>query len=229
MTWLIDIVLVLIIAIAGYIGYKKGMVKMLLSFLTIVIALALAWGVSAPLADVAYDMFFEDTVSNTVDAALENTTQDAVDGAVEKLFDSGSIIGGLGGLLGFDTRAVVDKITGDSLAQVSNTLKNDIIKPPMVSLLRGILILLLFVLFWLILSIIARAICRTAKLPLVNGINKILGAFVGLITGVLLCLGVCALINLSLEINPNGIFGITAVTRENSVVYQFISDIITTF
>ena len=149
MTILIDVILVLIIAIAAYIGFRKGIVKMLLSFLVIILALVCSWGISSPLANVGYSMFFEQSVSQTVDAALENAKQDAVDEAVEKLFDSGSILGGIGSLVGFDTESVVDSVAGDSLEKVAVTLKEDVIKPPTVLLLRCIVFVLLFILLWI--------------------------------------------------------------------------------
>ncbi|MBR3844468.1 MAG: CvpA family protein, partial [Clostridia bacterium] len=187
MTILIDVLLVLIIAIAGYIGYRKGVVKMLLSFLVILVALASAWGISAPLANGGYTLFFEKSVSDTVDAALENTSQEAVDQAVENLFDSDSVLGGIGSLVGFDTQSVVDEIAGDSLEKVATTLKEDVIKPPVVLLLRCILFILLFVLLWIILSLIAKALSKTAKkLPIIKGFNAWCGGFVGIINGVLL-------------------------------------------
>lgn len=224
MTWLIDIILVLIIAIAGYIGYRRGIVKMLLSFLTIVLALTLAGVLSGPLANTSYTLFFEKNIASTVDAALEHETMTSVQGAVEDLFSSEGFIGGIGGLLGFDTKEAVAGITGNTLQEVSNHIQEHVIKPPMVSLLRGMLFLLLFILLWILFSLISRVICHTTKLPLIKGVNAFAGGFVGLITGILLCFGLCALINLSLEVNPNGIFGITEITRDNSVIYKFISE-----
>lgn len=226
MTILIDVLLVCIIAVAAYIGYRKGIVKMLLSFLVIVLALVASWGLSAPLANGGYSLLFQQSVSDTVDAALENTTQDAVDTAVENLFDSGSLLGGVGALVGFDTDSVVDSITGDSLEKVAVTLKEDVIKPPVVLLLRCIAFFILFILLWIVFSLVAKALNKTAKLPLIKGVNAIAGGFVGLIIGVVLCFAFSALLGLFTKINPNGILGITQITKENSVVYGFLSDLI---
>ncbi len=226
MTILIDVLLVLIIAVAAYIGYRKGIVKMLLSFLVIIVALACAWGLSAPLAKGGYQLFFEQSVSQTVDAALETTTQDAVDEAVENLFDSDSILGGVGSLVGFDTQSVVDSVTGDSLEKVAVTLKEDVIKPPVVLLLRAIVFILLFVLLWIVLSLVAKALNKTAKLPIIKGVNAWAGGFVGIIIGVVLCFAFSALLGVVTKINPNGILGITQITKDNSVVYRFLSDLV---
>ncbi len=226
MTILIDVLLVCIIAIAAYIGYRKGIVKMLLSFLVIILALTFAWGLSAPLANGGYSLLFEQSVSDTVDAALENTTQDAVDTAVENLFDSNSVLGGVGALVGFDTQSVVDSVTGDSLEKVATTLKEDVIKPPAVLLLRCIAFLILFILLWIVFSLVAKALNKTAKLPMIKGVNALAGGFVGLIIGVVLCFAFSALLGVVTKINPNGIMGITQITKDNSVVYRFLSDLI---
>lgn len=227
MTILIDVLLVCIIAIAAYIGYRKGIVKMLLSFLVVILALAVAWGISAPLASGGYSLLFEQSVSDTVDAALENTTQDAVDTAVENLFEDGSILGGVGALVGFDTQSVVDTVAGDSLEKVATTLKEDVIKPPAVLLLRCISFLILFILLWIVFSLVSKALGKTAKkLPIIKGVNALAGGFVGLIIGVVLCFAFSALLGVVTKINPNGILGITQITKDNSVVYRFLSDFI---
>ncbi len=224
MTWIVDIVLVLILATAGYIGYKKGAVRMLLSFLALALSVALAFVISAPLAQLSYGWFFEKSISATVDAALENQTMETALGAAESLLSEKGAIGGLGKLLGFDTQQALSSLSGDSVSQIGDTLKNTIIRPPMVLLLQIIVFLLFFVLLWLILSAVTKALSRAARLPLVRGVNALFGGVVGAAVGALLCLGVCLLFNLLIQINPNGILGITAITRENSVIYRFISD-----
>ncbi len=228
MTIFIDVLLVLIVAVAAYIGYRKGIVKMLLSFLVVLISLVLAWSISAPLATGGYAWFFEESVSQTVDAALENTTQDAVDTAVENLFSSNSLLGGVGSLVGFDTGDVVDSVAGDSLEKVATTLKEDVIKPPTVLLLRCIAFLLLFVLFWLVLSLVAKVLQKTAKLPVIKGFNAFAGGFVGIIIGVVLCFALSTLLGYISQVNPNGVFGITQITKENSVVYGFLWNLVHT-
>ena len=125
--------------------------------------------------------------------------------------------------------SVVDEIAGDSLEKVATTLKEDVIKPPVVLLLRCILFILLFVLLWIILSLIAKALSKTAKkLPIIKGFNAWCGGFVGIIIGVLLCFAFSALLGFITQINPNGIFGITQITKDNSVVYRFLSDLVQT-
>lgn len=227
MTIIIDVILVLILAISAYIGFRKGIVKMLLSFLVILLALTCAWGVSAPLANAGYSMFFEQSVSQTVDAALENAKEESVEAAVEKLFDSGSVLGGIGSLVGFDTESVVDSVAGDSIEKVAVTLKEEVIKPPAVTLLRCLVFVLLFILLWIVFSLLAKLINKTAKsLPVVKGINAWTGGFVGIIIGVLLCFALSALLGFISGINPNGVFGITEITKENSVIYGFLYDLV---
>ena len=224
MTWIIDIVLVLIVAVAGYVGFRRGIVKMLLSFLTVVVALALAFVLSAPASQGAYDMFFAESVNRTVDAAFEDAAVQTAERAVEKLLGADTVIGGLGRLLAFDTNKAVQKVAGQTMTDAANTVKNDIIRPPMVLLLRVLCFILLFVLLWIVLALICIGLVHTADLPVIKGINAAAGALVGVVVGVLLSLGVCGLFNLSTQINPNGLFGVTEITRENSLIYYYLSE-----
>lgn len=225
MTFLIDIIFVLIIAIAGYMGYRRGIVKMLLSLLIIVISLTVAWGISGPLAQGTYDLFFEDKVSRAVDEALENTTESAVDSAVEKLLDEDGVVGGLGSLAGFDTQKVIDKVAGNSLETVGETLKTEVIEPPLVLLLRCVLFLLLFAGLWVACSFMVKTFHIATKLPGVKDANAICGAIMGILIGVLLCMAFSILLNQFVLINPQGLMGITQITKENSIVYRLISNL----
>jgi hypothetical protein len=173
-------------------------------------------------------MFFEQSVSSTVDAALENSAMGSVEETVENLLDSEGIIGGLGNLVGFDTQTVLENITGDSLQEVATVIKEDVIRPPMVLLLQILLFVILFVLLWILLSVAAKALSKTAKMKVIKGVNALFGGFVGLVIGVVLAFALAAIINYATLINPNGLFGITEVTRDNSVVYRLLCDIVQT-
>lgn len=222
MSWVIDIILVVIVATVAYIGYKKGIVKMLMSLLTVILSFGLSFVLSGPLARWFYSLFFEKGIGATVDAALESQTTHTANDAIGSLLGEKGLLGGLTKLLGFDPSAVSIATAGGSIEQIAQNVKNDLIAPAMILLLQILLFLLLFALCWILLGIAANAICRLAKKSTVRGANAIFGGLTGMILGFLLAGGVCLLFNLWLQINPNGLFGITAAVRDDSVLYHLI-------
>ena len=224
MTWIVDVALILVIAVAVYIGFRKGVAKMLLAFLTVVLALAIAYFASAPLADAGYDLFVKDSVSATVDAAFETVDEQHIDRATEDLLGSDSLIGSLSRLLGLKADEALPDSAKQSVADAKAFIQNDVVRPPVVLLLRGLLFVALFLLGWVLLHLISKAVVHTADLPVIKGLNAALGAVIGLAVGVALCLGLCALFNVAADVSPGGLWGITGITRDNSVVYKFLSE-----
>ena len=92
------------------------------------------------------------------------------------------------------------------------------------TILFFLIFILLFALFWLLLGLAAAAICRLAKRSDVKGANAVFGALVGVIIGSALSVGVCLLLNLWMNINPDGLLGISCATREQTVVYRLIHE-----
>jgi uncharacterized protein YkvS len=219
MNYTIDILLVLAVAVAAYIGFRNGVAKTLLTLLAVAIAFGSAFLISSPVAEVAYDMCFEKDVSATVDSVLDNAAMDTVEQTVEKVFENEGIIGRLSNLVNFDAEKAVSQITGDSMNDAGVVLKEDIIRPSMVLVLRVLFFMVLFAVLGIVLSKVLKKICEGEKKPVINGINAFLGGSVGLIGGIF---ALAIAVNYFTQFDSDGLFGITEVTQENSVIYRLI-------
>ncbi len=219
MNYTIDILLVLAVAVAAYIGFRNGVAKTLLTLLAIAIAFGSAFIISYPAAEFAYDACFKNDVSATVDAVLENAAIDTVEQTVEKVFENEGLIGRLGNLVSFDAERVVSQITGNSMDDVGIVLKEDVIRPSMTLVLRILLFMVLFVVLGFVLSKVLKKICDAEKMPVIKGVNAFLGGAVGLVGGIF---ALAMVINYFAQYDSNGLFGITEVTQENSVIYRLI-------
>lgn len=222
MSWTIDIILLLIVAVTGFIGYRKGIIKMLLSFVVILVALVLAFHLSAPVSETAYDLLLKKQVDTSVDRALENHTMETVDQAVDKFLGSGSI-GFMVGSVDYDAEGAVDTVAGETIQQVSDNLKENVVRPPAVLMLRVICAFILFLLLWFLLNFILRMITRSKKLPFIRTANQLLGAMAGIATGLAICVALCALMDLALTIPSVNLFGITSQVKDQTFIYSFLS------
>ena len=217
-----------IIAIAGYIGYKRGIVKMLVGGLTVAMSTALAYLLASPLAHLVYGLFFENTINASVEAAFEGKTVETATTAVQSLIGSNNVLSGMAGWLGFDPQTA-SQITGATIADIAYNVKEQVIVPAMILMLKILIfVVLLFILLFL-LGLAASALCRLAKAKSIKGFNAVSGAIVGVLIGALFSIGICFILNLWMQsVNPNGLFGINEAIRGNSVVYLLIHNTLLT-
>ena len=87
MSILIDIAVIALIAVFAFIGYRKGLVKTLLNFAGVFIALIAAFYIASPLSSFVFDTFFIDRIHNGVNKAIVNSAADTVTGAVAAVPD----------------------------------------------------------------------------------------------------------------------------------------------
>ncbi len=224
MFWIIDLILLVILGLATYIGYKKGIIKMLLSFALVLVALVSAFYLSAPAAEATYDLLLEKQVSSSVDKAMKNQTMETVDQAVDKFLSTGSI-GFMVGTVDYNAEGAADTVVGDSVAEISQNLKDNVVRPPAVLMLRVVCAFILFLLIWFVLNFILRLITRSKKLPLFRKANQLLGAVIGFATGLAICVAICALMDLSLTIPSVNLFGNTHQIKDQTFVYDLLSSL----
>ncbi len=225
MAWLIDVLLVLILVAGVAIGYRQGLVKMLISFLVIAVALGAAYAACAPAAEWVYGNYLEQKVSKSVDDAILPQNSDTLRLAVEE-FLSGSSFGFVGSTMDFDAEEIMKTMTFDSAEQVAQTIKNDVIRPPALVMLKAIAFLFIFLVLWVVLSLLSRLISVGSKLPLVHGVDALAGSLLGLVICAVFCVGLCAIMEISLRVGSVGLVGFTAEMREQTVIYQAVSNLL---
>lgn len=165
-------------------GWKKGVLRLLFTTFSFVITILLASVLTEPLSDWLTEKTFigeavESKVSDYVDSKMEAYIEDTQETLSEEA--QGTIINSL----------TIPRILKNSLAD-SNTLENyislqvenfsDYLKLQLSTFfMRLITFLVLTILIHIAIRIILRLIRVLEKIPVLRGINKVLGAVVGLI------------------------------------------------
>ena len=218
-----DIILFVILALAILRGCRKGFAFMTVSLVGTVLAVAISIAASGPAAQLVYKACFENKISQSVDAALGKHASGSADQAIDELFADDSVVAKVAGTCGITAEDVKKNLPSGTLAGAGRSITNDIIRPALVSFMRVIAIIVLAIVLLFVVAILSRMIGRTFKATPLRGVNRFFGGVMGFITGAAVVVFACSLLNTMLNIMPDGFLGITEASRDNSIIYRFVT------
>jgi len=221
MSILIDIAVIALIAVFAFIGYRKGLVKTLLNFAGVFIALIAAFYIASPLSSFIFDTFFIDRIHNGVNKAIVNSAADTVTGAVAAVPD---YIKKGAKALDINVEKVIsdsDPESGVSFAEdVAETITQKVARPIVTRLLAIILFIILFVLLRVLIKVIANALNLVARLPGLNLANRTLGAVIGFAEGLLIAYVCCFAIMQIADIKGGSFLGVSMDTLSDTYIFS---------
>ncbi|MBE6772195.1 MAG: CvpA family protein [Ruminococcaceae bacterium] len=179
---IIDLILILIFVSCIIDGRKKGFVKTVLSLAATVIGMLIAYEYAGPVAQWANEAFVKNaavgSIAGIISAQIGNGTQaiiDAIPSYISEAVQSG----------GLNISSVVSDIgssvdAAQAAEQIYGAIYNVIILPA----LTVIAFLIIYAIISFILSFVISIINRFFKLPILKGLNKLLGGAIGAVKGV---------------------------------------------
>ena len=151
-------ILVIIIILGAYFGYKKGLVNVLIGFIVIMISIILSLILQNPIATVIRNSKFGTDLYENVYQGINDTIENRKNG-IEKESVYSKVVNGI--------------ISDEQKQYQSNTIKNFI--------LRGISFIITFIISFVIMYIIKTILNIVVDLPVLRSINKIGGLTFGLL------------------------------------------------
>lgn len=178
---IIDIIILLIILISTYLGYRKGLVSLAVSFIAFIAAIIITVVLYRPIGNLI--------INNTkFDENLQTTIQEKVEDIVTKDEEGNKTTNGL-----------VESAKQGVLPSAARTIA--------VNVIYGITMIVLFIVARLALLLINLLADTIAKLPILNQFNKAGGILYGLLRGLIITYLIVMIINLIIVFNPNGLVG----------------------
>ena len=178
---IIDVIILLLILISTYLGYRKGLVSLAVSFIAFIAAIIITVVLYRPIGNLI--------INNTkFDENLQTTIQEKVEGVITKDGEGNGIANGL-----------VESAKQGVLPNAARTIA--------VNVIYGITMIILFVVARLALLLINLLADTIAKLPILNQFNKGGGILYGLLRGLIITYLIVMIINLIIVFNPNGLVG----------------------
>jgi len=181
---ILDVSLVLIVSVFLFIGYKKGIVKSVYGFLSLIVAGVGSYFSGKYLSQWVYGFFFEksinESISNSVSASTENLTA-SVENVLSNLPEY------VKNLLGFFNVSEGDFFQQNTTAQLVESELQQSIKGAVVEVLGFIFIIVLFILILILMRLLSKPIVSIFEIPVIKQINGIFGMLFGLAEGLVIC------------------------------------------
>ena len=195
--YLADAVIVVIFLLFIILGVKRGFVRSVLDLVGTLAAMLVSMWFSGIAAQWVFSTFLQESLTRQIAEALQAAP--AADAAEAVLSVVPEILRGGLEAFGITSDAINQAVAGTSGQAAAAVVA--VLSPMVVSVLRGLFALVLFIFLLVIFRILSGVVCRIFRLPVLRQLDKGLGILLGvaqaaLIT-VLLCFCAQALISVS--------------------------------
>ena len=180
----IDIILVLIVALSAFLGYKKGLVELGAKLFAGIIAIVITLIIYKPVGNIVIkNTSIDEKIENTI---LEKTTN---------VIDENSKIS--------DNKYIQDA-SDNAVSQVKEEVLPEQARNIAVIVVYGATALILFIISKIVLSIVISLANAVASLPILKQFNEIGGFLYGLVRGAIISFVLILVIGTVAKLNPNG-------------------------
>ncbi len=215
---LYDIIVILIILISIFAGYKIGAAKTILTFIGSVCCFLIAVFLGDYLSTLTYDNFVSESILSTVTQSLN------ANGGVIMTEDMPALVRFALNFAGEDVKALIDNAVSSAPTLIAQSVETAL-KPIILSLLSFIFTAIIFVVvYFLFRVLVLKLLLNIFRLPLIKGVNSILGAVFGLINSVLFISFIAFLLKLIMPYLQNVPYAFSESIIYNSYIfYHFYS------
>ena len=214
---LIDLILLAILVGTTVRYAKKGFVSGLIGLVGSLVSLALAWIVSGSVSPVVFENLFKSGLTERMAEALQKQGANGL----------ATILDGLSGIV---PQRFLDDIAGKA-AELFNSgapdlaqrVVEELIAPLVVPLITVVLFFATFVLCRVLVALLVTSLTNLNKIPVIGGVNRLLGIAVGFVAGLLhVLLGLCLL--WAIVVITNGMMpGLNDAALSGSVLYRLFA------
>ncbi len=185
MSIIIDLILIIIIALCIFKGYKNGFVKTVVDLISGAAAFVFAYIFSPIVSKIFYGMFFE-PIKTVINDKLLTASQN---NGVEAIFAEDGVLSQLGKLIESCGLSIGElQSQTSSLSDVKDiciSIAESIAAPTATAASYVIAFILLFVIGNIAMRFISVALKLITKLPVIKSADKLLGLAVGLVTAII--------------------------------------------
>lgn len=206
---ILDIILIAIIALSIFLGYKKGLIKVAVKLFAFVIALIVTLVLYKPVSNLIIEKTeFDDNIKNVI---IENGTKEIEDNNGE-IKEDGFI-------------SYMQNYVGDTMTEVQNDIVRDVAFVTSIKAIELISIIGLFIVTRVALILLTFISDIITKLPILKQFNKLGGTLYGILRGLLIAYFILAIAFLIVSATGNSTI-ITAIDGTMVTKFMYTNNIL---
>lgn len=159
------------------------------------------------------------------DNISKGTAFGQIDSAVNEIAESlPSFMSGIADSIASEDRItdVVISILDVETEDFAETITDNMVKPVVVVPMRALIFLILFVIIVVALSLLSKLLTKINDIPLVGGVNKVLGAIAGVVQGAIVIFLVCIFIQVVIALSGNELIFLNTMTIDETFIFRKI-------
>lgn len=224
----LDLAVVLIVIGTIIFSAVKGFARMLLHLCALIAAALLAFSLATPVADFVFRAGVEPAIAESVEETLrkggEQTLEEQVNGVLDSLPDLIVNIMESAGVSRESLQQSFRENMGTDAHDSAQRITEGVFRPVVTPLLYVICLLVLFLVFFVALSVVAFLLEKLFHLPVIGTVNHLLGGLLGLIKAavILLVLSLCVAFSISVTHNESNVINRGIV--DSTCLYRVIEE-----
>ena len=189
MAYILDGIVILVVLVCVWQGWRKGFVKALSSLLAFILALVLSSALCGPVSQAVYDGAVGPKVQEALEAGFRNDALSSLSAKADAaLAGMPEFVRNLLGNQGIGSgEQLVDAMgAADGAASLAEQIESTVVAPAVLSLLEVLVSFLLFLVISVVASLLLGLLDKTlCRLPILRQLNRGLGVIPGAVNGVL--------------------------------------------
>lgn len=209
MGFILDLILILIVAIYVYISMKKGFVRILVEVIGYCLSIVIALSVGGMIANSVYDSHIEPAANSAITRAINEKSEEAIDAVpyyIDVYLDKADI----------DLKSVCSSDNVD-VSVITNSLK-----PIAVEGIKSVVAIIIFIPLIFVVRILAKFINSFFSNFIFGGLNKVLGGMLGGIKGVIIASAFSLLVFFIASLSSKGFFIFSSSAIDSSAICRTI-------
>ncbi len=203
----LDVIIIVLILLSTFLGYKKGLVSLGINLVAFVLALIISFILYRPIGNVIINTTqIDENIQKTIEKNIEQTVTNE-----ENSKNKDNI-----------TNQIIEMAKGEMLPQATKEISYSIV--------YGATMVILFIILRICLMLINCIANAIAKLPILGQVNKLGGAIYGVLRGVIITYFALLIISLIIVINPQNSLGkmieetyLTKTMMNNNILNVFFT------
>lgn len=220
--YILDGIIILIVALSIFIGYKRGFIRSILQLVGMLAAVVVAFSFSGTIAEWVYDDFLSEPTQESIVDLLHRDETPETDEIEEVLSVIPFFLRNTLNVdqIAQDAMVVITEKVNETAETTAKMVSENVVRPVAVTVMRILIFIVLTVVLLLVVKLLLQIIKPITKLPLLRQADGALGAVIGAVKGLLFVLLAVAVMQL---LASSGAL-ITQADMDNTVITKWIAE-----